>query len=131
MLPLEATNFPLCEHKVTCTLHANLADSDIDKERGEIFIVGDEHARLDGRSQVEQNIMTILQNDCRWRVQQYGFCLMAATHPEGRSGDEAIHLLVLASSRERRTVRRLATATGVIRARSEWYGFRVSVPFPR
>ena len=62
---------------------------------------------------------------------EYGVYLMAATHPEGRSGDEGTHVLVLASSRERRTVKRLATATGVIRARSEWYGFRVSVPFPR
>ena len=128
------------------TWHADLADSDIDKERGEIFIVGDEHARLDGRSQVEQNIVTFLQNDWAggesaaiWLLSNSsneathpeGRSGDEATYPEGRSGDEATHLLVLASSRERRTIRRLATATGVMRARSEWYGFRVSVPFPR
>ena len=48
-------------------LISDLADSDIDQERREIFIIGDEHARLDGRSQVKQNIVTIFQNDCRWR----------------------------------------------------------------
>ena len=52
-----------------------------------------------------------------------------ATHPEGKSGEEATHqrsgpeepnhLLLLASNKERRTVRRPATATGVMRARSE------------